>query len=155
MQRVLVTGMSGVGKSTVAARLSELGYKAVDTDDGDFSEVDERGRNRWNVDRIRELLANEDVDVLFVVGTDERQMLFGFDHVVLLSAPRDVVAERLSSRTNNPFAGSSVERAEALADLDTFEPMLRRAADHEVDTSKPLDDVIDEVLTLVSQPPSP
>ena len=35
--------MSGVGKSTVAERLSELGYKAVETDYGDFSVVDEHG----------------------------------------------------------------------------------------------------------------
>ena len=43
MKRVLFTGMSGVGKSTVAERLTELGYKAVDTDHDGFSVVDERG----------------------------------------------------------------------------------------------------------------
>ncbi|HVF09046.1 MAG TPA: AAA family ATPase [Actinomycetota bacterium] len=104
MKRVLLTGMSGVGKSTVAERLCELGYKAVDTDYGGFSEVDGRGRQRWNEDRIRDLPGTVDVDVLFVVGSDERQSLFygEFDHIVLLSAPRDVVVERLASRTNNP-----------------------------------------------------
>src|SRR6266545_3456315 len=37
MKRVLLTGMSGPGKSTVIRHLAELGYKAIDTDDG-FSE---------------------------------------------------------------------------------------------------------------------
>lgn len=154
VKRVLLTGMSGVGKSTVAERLSELGYKAIDTDFDGFSEVDEHGYQRWDVDRIRKLLATEDVDVLFVVGSDESQSLFSreFDHDVLLSAPRDVVIERLAARTNNPFGKSPEELAKALADLETFEPMMRRAADHEIDTSKPLDLVIDEILSLIQQP---
>jgi broad-specificity NMP kinase len=90
MKRALPTGMSGVGKSTIATRLSELGYKSVDTDYGGFSVVDEGGRQHWDVDRIRELLATEDVDVLFVVGCDDSQVLFheDFDDIVLLSAPR-------------------------------------------------------------------
>ena len=71
MERVLITGMSGVGKSAVAERLSELGYKAVDLDDGDFSWVDERGDRHWAVDRVRQLMATGDADVLFVIGSDD------------------------------------------------------------------------------------
>ena len=138
MQRILLTGMSGIGKSTVAARLAELGYKAIDTDDGGFSVVDERGLQHWDVDRIRQLLATEDVDVLFVIGTGDSQVLFyeHFDHIVLLSAPRIVVIERLASRTNNPFGKRSDELTKVLAD------------------SKPVDGVIDEILSLL-QPPAP
>lgn len=43
MKRVLLTGMSGVGKSTVAERLSALGYKAVDTSYSGYSVADELG----------------------------------------------------------------------------------------------------------------
>lgn len=156
MKRVLLTGMSGVGKSTVAERLSELGYKAIETDYGGFSVVDERGYQHWDVDRIRQLLATEDVDLLFVVGSDDDQGLFylDFDHIVLLSAPRHVMVERLASRTNNRFGKSPDELARILADLEKFEPMMRRSATHEIDTSKPLDHVIDEILSLVQQPPA-
>ncbi len=155
MQRVLLTGMSGVGKSTVAERLSDLGFKVVETDYGGFSVVDDQGDHHWDVDRVRHLLATEDADVLFVVGSDDAQVLFypDFDHVVLLSAPREVMVERLTSRTNNPFGMSSEELAKILADLETFEPLMRRDATHEIDTSKPLDRVIDEILRLVQQPP--
>jgi dephospho-CoA kinase len=151
MERVLLTGMSGVGKSTVAKRLSALGYKAVDTDYGGFSAIDERGYQRWNVDRLRQLLATEDVDVLFVVGSDDAQGMFypDFDHIVLLSAPREVVVERLASRTNNRFGKRPDELAKILADMEKYEPMMRRSATYEIDTSKSLDRVIDEILGLV------
>ena len=62
--------------------------------------------------------------------------------------------ERLASRTNNPFGKSSEEPAKILADLETVESSMRRAATHEIDTSKPLDRVIDEILSLVWQPPA-
>ena len=148
--------MSGVGKSTIAERLSELGYKAVDIDYGGFSVVDERGGQHWDVDRVRQLLATEDVDVLFVVGSDDSQVLFykDFDDIVLLSAPRDVMVERLATRTNNPFGKSPDDLAKVLADLEEYEPMMRRSATHEIDTSKPLDRVIEEILSLVRQPPA-
>ena len=34
MTRVLITGMSATGKSTVVEALQAIGYRAVDTDDG-------------------------------------------------------------------------------------------------------------------------
>jgi len=154
MRRILLTGMSAVGKSTIAERLSELGYKAVDTDGGGYSLVDERGDQHWDVDRIRLLLATEDADVLFVIGSDDAQVQFypDFDHIVLLSAPRDVIVERLATRTNNPFGKRSDELSKILADLVTYEPLMRRDATHEIDTSQPVDDVIDEILSLIRQP---
>ena len=71
MIRVLITGMSAVGKSTVARRLTDLGFKAVDVDYGGYSESVEGGDQHWNVGRISELLATEDADVLFVIGCDD------------------------------------------------------------------------------------
>ena len=66
----------------------------------------------------RELLATEDAEVLFVVGSDDAQVLFypDFDQIVLLRAPRDVMVERLASRANNPFGKSPEELARILAD---------------------------------------
>ncbi len=38
MKRILLTGMSGTGKSTVIAELATRGYKAVDADGDEFSQ---------------------------------------------------------------------------------------------------------------------
>lgn len=137
MTRVLVTGMSGTGKSTVVKRLAELGYQAVDSDYGGFTvEVDSgTGRERiWREERVHELLSTDDADVLFISGTSRNQVQFypQFDHIVLLSAPADVLVQRLSERTNNPYGKSSSEMAETLRLLETVEPKLRSRATPEI-----------------------
>jgi broad-specificity NMP kinase len=87
VRRVLITGMSGTGESSLIAELAELGYKAVDTDAG-WCEPQPDSRQRWREDAIQALLATEDTDVLFVAGCEENQVKFHsqFDHIILLSA---------------------------------------------------------------------
>ena len=124
MKRVLLTGMSGTGKSSVVRELVARGYKAVDT---------------------------EDAEVLFVAGCEENQVAFHprFDQIILLSAPIETVLERLSTRTTNAFGKSAEERQRVLDDTATVEPLLRGVADHEVVTTAPLADVVTTVLRLV------
>ena len=150
MRRVLLTGMSGTGKSSVVEELVARGYKAIDTDDG-FCDVQPDGRQHWREDAIEKLLATEDADVLFVAGCEENQGRFHprFDHIVLLSAPLETMVERLQTRKNNPYGKAQNEFGRFLDDVRTVEPLLRRAADHEVRTTAPLDEVVATILRLV------
>lgn len=99
MKRVLITGMSGICKSTVIAALAARGYKAVDADEDGYSEVVRVRRDEptgldpgqdwvWREARIRSLLATKDAEVLFLGGCSPNQGTFypRFDHVILLSA---------------------------------------------------------------------
>jgi len=149
VKRVLLTGMSGTGKSSVIQALVARGYKAIDTDDG-WCEPLPDGRQRWREDAIGQLLDTEDTGVLFVAGCEENQIRFHprFDLIILLSAPAEVLVERLASRTSNPFGKSPGELERVLDDLRAVEPLLRKAADHEIRTTIPLGDVITEVLCL-------
>lgn len=149
MKQVLLTGMSGTGKSSVIQALDAAGYKAIDTDDG-WCEPLPDGRQRWREDAIGQLLDTEDADVLFVARCEDNQARFHprFDLIILLSAPAEVLMERLASRTSNPFGKSPGELERVLDDLRSVEPLLRTAADHEIRTTKPLSDVVAEVLRL-------
>jgi dephospho-CoA kinase len=142
--------MSGTGKSSVVRALVARGYKAVDTDDG-WSEPLPDGRQKWREEAIRALLATEDADVLFVAGCEENQVQFHaqFDHIVLLSAPLETLAERLATRTSNSYGRAPQELSRVLNDIKTVEPLLRRVADHEVRTTMPLNEVVMTVLRLV------
>jgi len=164
MKRVLLTGMSGVGKSTVLEELAALGYTAVDTDYGGLSEVvrvpldEPTGLDPghdwvWRGDRIQDFLSTVDADVLFLGGCAPNQGTFypQFDHIVLLTAPVSVIVERLATRTTNPYGKRPEEVARVQTLIQTIEPMLRRGAHHVVDTSAPLDQVVAKVLELVGE----
>lgn len=158
---LLLTGMSGTGKSALIHELAELGYKAIDADsenwshwvdvDGNPTGANEGGDWVWREDRVQRLLATEDAEVLFLSGCAENMRKFfpEFDQIVLLSSPTDVIVERLATRTNNPYGKRPEEVAAVLANVDAIEPRLRRVASHEVDTRVPLKEVVVAVLKLV------
>ncbi len=151
MKRALLTGMSGVGKSSLSEEIRARGFRAVDLDQPGWSASAPDGDWVWCEARVEELLAAEVGGWLFVSGCAENQVKFHpqFDTTVLLSAPREVVLQRLATRTNNPYGKRPEEVAEVLEYIDTVEPRLRRVAHHEVDTSAPLREVAVRVLHLV------
>ena len=172
MKRILVTGMSGTGKSTVIAELAArgyTGYKAVDADCDEFSEWVEVQSNAdafgspvegnrdwvWREDRIQTLLSTEDSEVLFLGGcaANMGKLLSQFDHIVLLSAPAEVIVERLDTRTTNAYGKRPNEVARVLGLVETVEPLLRRVADHEINTSASLEDVMATLLRLAQSSP--
>ena len=156
VKRVLITGMSGTGKSSVLAELRARGFKTVDTDYGGWSEqVNIAGTDDrewlWREDLMTRLLATEDAEILFVSGAVRNQAKFygRFDHVVLLTAPTAVMTERLANRTNNPYGKGPDELAEVLELKENIEPALRRSCDLEIDTSIPLEEVVTKILDRV------
>ena len=163
MSRVLVTGLSGTGKSSALAELGRRGYRVVDTDDPGWREYREhpepsdelhRGEWLWVEDRIIGLLDSDDDRPLFVQGCVRNQSKFydRFDAVVLLSAPVEVMLERVERRTTNNYGKTPLERAMILVDLAEIEPLLRAGCTHELDASRPLDDVVADLIAIASRP---
>lgn len=151
MKRVFITGMSGVGKSTVLVELAACGYKTIDTDGGDYKEWAGDGW-QWNEALIQQLLDTEDADVLFVSGAVGNQEKFRpqFDHVILLDAPTEVVVERLATRTTNVWGKKPEELAIELENREWVLPLLRNGATLEIDTgATSLDEVVQTILLTV------
>ena len=163
MLRVLVTGVSGVGKSTTVAELTRRGIRAVDLDDPAWSEwVDSPDGDGpsplhpgqdwlWREDRVERLLATEDAGLLVVGGCAPNLGTFRsrFDVIVLLSAPAAVMAERLGSRAGEAYGRHPEELARSLRFKETVEPRLRAIAHAEIDTTAALPQVVAAVEALV------
>jgi adenylate kinase family enzyme len=154
--RVLVTGMSGTGKSSALAELGRQGYRVVDTDEPGWTEwvavPGEVGGGEWLwiEGRMTELLDLDDADTLFVQGCVRNQGKFyaRFDAVVLLSASAEVILDRVASRTTNDYGKAALERELILHHLKTVEPLLRAGCTHELDASRPLDDVVADLIAI-------
>ena len=152
MTAILVTGMSGTGKSTVLTALAGQGLRTVDTDFDDW--IDESsGERLWRADRIEALLTERSDVPLFVAGTVANQGRFypRFAEIVLLSAPLPVMLARIAARTANPFGRTGTERARIIADTEAVEPLLRARATVEIDTRAPLTDTVALLARLATR----
>jgi dephospho-CoA kinase len=155
MRKILVTGMSGSGKSSALERLRLLGFQTVDTDEGAWTEwSDAEGGYVWREERIAELLADDEGPSLYVSGTVSNQGRFyhRFDAIVLLSAPANVLLSRIDTRTTNRYGKTAAQRELVLRDLAEAEPHIRRTCTHEIDATQPLVDVVTQLADLGSNP---
>lgn len=151
MRRILVTGMSGTGKSSALQLLKERGFESVDTDTDDWCTwvTLPDGSRDWIWDELAmtSLLTAPRDKALFVAGCKTNQGTFYsyFDEIVLLSAPVDVLLARVAERTTNPYGKSPEERQEIVTYIEEVEPRLRAVATVEIDTTAPLLDVVDQL----------
>jgi broad-specificity NMP kinase len=162
--RTLVTGMSGVGKSSVINELIKLGHRAVDLDTDEWSHVvaDDTGYAdrtsdapmdwRWREPEVRALLSNAAEGTFFVAGTstDQSRLYPLLDHIVFLTIPVAAAKRRLASRTTNDYGKDPAELRRELQLRTVVEPLLRRSACLEIDTSiHPLSAVVTMITNHV------
>jgi dephospho-CoA kinase len=153
-RRVLVTGMSGTGKSAVLGELARRGHRVLDTDDPGWIvpvESPDGPEPVWDLDRVTALLDGHRSGWLFVAGcvANQGQVHDRFDAVVLLSAPLDVVLSRVRQR-ENPYGSTAEDRDRIADDLASVEPRLRAGADAEVVSTVPVPDVADALERIAA-----
>lgn len=154
MAKVLVTGMSGTGKSACLEILDSRGYNCIDTDTDEWSiwvmQSDGSPDWIWREDVINSFLDKHEYGQLFVAGckTNQGKFYSRFDHVVLLSAPAEIIMQRVTNRSTNPYGKRDEERRDTLRYLSEIEPRLRATATIEIDATAPLIDVVDQLQRL-------
>lgn len=163
MKRILITGMSGTGKSAVIEELLQRGYRAVDLDLPEWSHWADAAPGDdltprvgqdwvWQEDRVRSLLSLNEGKTLFVSGCAENMgRLFDvIDTIVLLSAPLETIMARLRGRSGVGYGQTGGEQRKVAELIKAVEPLLRQSAHFEIDTQQPVAQTVDQILAKVA-----
>jgi shikimate kinase len=104
----------------------------------------------WRENRVRELLSGAEEGTLFISGCAENMSrLFPLiDCIILLSAPVETIVERLAARSPAGYGYAADERRKVVDLIAAVEPLLRKSADLEIDTRKPVRATVDEILQI-------
>jgi shikimate kinase len=161
--KVLITGMSGTGKTAVTAELQARGFTAIDLDTPDWSHwVDAAPTDGltpaegqdwvWQENRVRALLSAPHEGALFISGCAENMHRFYplIDRIVLLSAPIETIMARLEKRSTDGYGHTPEERARIAGLIANIEPLLSEAAHHEIDTSGSVGETVDRILSRLN-----
>ncbi|GEN52164.1 AAA family ATPase [Halobacillus faecis] len=138
---IFVTGLSGVGKTSVLRKLENEGYDVVDTDEHGFTKkitTVEGEEIVWDEEKISHLIERRKRSHLVLSGCYSNQGKFyqSFDYVVLLEVPLDVMLDRVNQRDTNPYGKHPGERAAIIESFTYVLPKLRASANVVIDTSK-------------------
>lgn len=170
-RNVLIEGVSGSGKTSVATELQRRGYHVVHGDRelkyrGDPSTgapvempaafPDDRSRAEWvsahlcwPVDQVAALVADTNAAVTFFCGGSRNSAMFIhlFDAVFILDVDLDTMNRRLDERPGNDWAGRGrrAERELAVTLHRTREDLPQGTR---IDATQPLTRVVDEILRL-------
>jgi gluconate kinase len=159
----LVEGLSGTGKSSVYDELTRRGHSALSADRAWGYSADpiaalaggsSRHDNwKWDKTKAIEALASPEPDILFVCGSSRNRddLLPYFSKIFNLKIDDETMMRRLADRTNNDFGKDPGEVQLMLALNQEGE---KPAGAIDIDTNKPLKDVVDEILDLCGLDPS-
>lgn len=167
---VWVTGVSGAGKSTVCEVLKARGIAAIDTDWDGFNFFVHRHSGetvldpphptppgwidtyawRIRVDLVQALADSDNHDATFLFGSVENEIEVWdlFTHVGCIVIDEATLRHRLASRTTNLFGKHPDELEQIVAWNRGIEENYRRYGATIIDGTRPLDDVVTEVLAL-------
>lgn len=167
-QSILITGVSGSGKSEVSRQLKALGYETHDMDSvenlcvmvdkvtglptpyDNSNDIEKMEKMRWlyKTDELQKLIANQKNEVAFYCGipSNWEEVAPLFTKIILLTASGQIIRQRLISRVDNGY-GKSVEVQDHILDgKEETEKDLREKGAVVIDANQSLEDVAKEVI---------
>jgi dephospho-CoA kinase len=165
---ILITGVTGTGKSAICDELKNLGYKAfsIEDIDGLFTMVDKKTGKRfknydndnfemvkqadWICDKkkLQRLMRKNSDGIVFYNGTASNldDLLPLFDKIFLLKVSQKILRERLSTRTSNDFARTAEVQKWVFSWKKWWEDRIKEKGAIVIDASRPLREVANDII---------
>lgn len=154
MHRVLLTGMSGTGKSTLLAALKTEENITVDLDyDGWIFCNPSDGERLIDIDRVLRLFESHPDKDIFIAGCTANQGMLRpyLTAIITLTAPLPIMRRRILCRTDNPYGRSPEEWSEIVRNQAEIEPLLIQKSHLVCDTDRDLPQILDEIHHFLMQ----
>ena len=171
MQKILITGIQGSGKTAVALELATQGRPTIDSDDishwvdeNGTPLTDKRPNNPsatwlrthawvWDQGRLHACL-NQALDhplLLCGISWDQGQYYNLFDKIILLELDETTVRQRLLTRNNGGTFGKQPEELQLILEkLKSFQDRAKAAGAIVIDARQPLDVVVEEIVYRIT-----
>ncbi len=153
MTKILFTGMSGVGKSTILEHLRSEDAICIDLDYDNWMMFDPACQDYLlDITRITQLIQTDAHKHLFFAGTavNQKEIYAQLDWVITLTAPLEVMRARLLARTTNPFGKKEEEWQKIIADKERFEPLIIQSSHLTIATDQPLEQTLQKIRRLIN-----
>lgn len=168
MKKYYITGVPGIGKTTIMKELQRLEFAAFDVDyvpglchwmhvetkepvefiPGASEEWHKAHAWLCDVGKLKELMDKQRTERLFVCGLTKNQEEYYelFDAVVLLHADQRIFIERMAGRDSEHFGHNEDDRMSVLEWHKRFEEEALRAGALAIDSSQPVEETVSEIL---------
>lgn len=146
MGRILLTGMSGVGKSTILEMLAAEGIRCVDLDDGWMREI--QGERLIDPEAAERFIRAHGTEPVVFAGCARNQGILSADYTILLTASPETMRMRIAER-KNPFGKDEETWRKIMADKEETEPILKARSDMVINTEQPPEETVKQIKQLL------
>jgi hypothetical protein len=172
MKKYYITGVPGIGKTTVMHKLKALGYEAFDIDytpglcrwvnretkepveflPGASEEWHKAHAWECNIAKLETILNSLDTDEVFVFGVADNQKNYSnlFDQVFLMQADKTIFLERMAGRDQEHFGFNEDDRNSVLHWYEGFENDLIASGATVIDASRPIEATVETLLAATT-----
>lgn len=172
MKKIYITGVSGVGKSTISIELNKMGIYSVDMDEHKFNlchweHINNGEISNWqpgiglewleshkyilDVRKLKSLIDESKSDISCLVGlADNQDEFIGlFNKIILLDCSQEIFLNRIDIRDTNNFGKHRSEKDHILNQYKDWKKDILEKGAILINTDRSVDKVLAEILSEI------
>ena len=171
MKKIYITGVSGVGKTSILKELKKKKFYTIDIDSTpelcQWQNKKTRKKNsniakstNWlnthvwicNIKKLKSLLNKKNQKVIITAGitSNQNEYLDLFDTIFLLQAKEKTLLHRISIRTEHDFGKTQIEQKHILGSYKEFEKQLIKKGAIPINTEDSIENITNIIISKIN-----